>query len=94
MCARIVRLVRLTCIMHEANRQAYAELGLIPLVVNLLDKHCSTSAAVVTETCGTLRILATDDDMRATFGKAHEHAKIIVAEQGALAKIINVCKGS
>ena len=92
MCSKILKVVRLTCIMHEANRQVYVDLDLIPLVVKILDTHCGSDAIVVKETCAVLRILATDDDMRATFGKAHEHAKIIVNAHGALTKIINVCK--
>ena len=89
---QILRLIRITCTMHETGRQSYVTLGLIPLLMKILDMYKSVNSTVIHEACAALRILTVDDDMRATFGKAHDHAKIIVTEEKALAKLIEICK--
>lgn len=75
----LVKAVRLSCIMSEANRQAFVEEGVIPVLVEILKTH-RQSPTVIKEACFALRVLTFDDDMSVPFGKAHEHAKLIVAE--------------
>lgn len=87
----VVRLIRLTCIMHETNRQAYVELSLITHLSKILDAHVGC-AGLMKESCAVLRVLTSDDDIRVPFGKGHEHAKIIVTEENTLKKIMNICK--
>ncbi|XP_072051091.1 armadillo repeat-containing protein 6-like [Amphiura filiformis] len=80
-----IKAIRLTCVMHEKNRQTYVKQGLIPLMLTVI-KDNKERPLVVREACSTLRGLTVDDDIRVPFGKAHDHAKMIV-EEGAL-KII------
>ena len=89
--AALVKLIRLTCVMHETNRQAYINGGLIPILMSTLDAH-KDSAEVVREVCFALRVLTFDDDPRVPFGKAHDHAKMIVTEADALRKILGISK--
>lgn len=89
---KVVTLIKYTCLMHETNRQLYVSLDIIPSLVALLDNH-KNQASVVKETCILLRVLTLDDDVRVPFGKGHEHAKMIVTEEGALKKILNICEG-
>ncbi len=91
--AAIVRLIRLTCVMHETNRQAYVEQNLIPILMSMLEAH-KDKPDVVREVCIGLKILVADDDVRVPFGKGHEHAKMIVLEQDALRKIMAICEGN
>ena len=88
----LVHLIRLTCVMHESNRQGYINSGLIPILMNALESH-KDKAELVKEVCFCLRVLTFDDDPRVPFGKAHEHAKMIVTEADALRKILNICQG-
>lgn len=91
--ASIVKLMRLTCIKHERNRQAYVTRDIISLYVSTMETH-KNNPEVVKEVCFALRVLTFDDDMRVPFGKAHEHAKLIVTEEEALRKILAICKGT
>jgi hypothetical protein len=43
--------------------------------------------------CCALRTLTLDDDVRVPFGKAHNHAKLIVTEAGALKKLLELSSG-
>ena len=88
----VIRIIRLTCIMHETNRQTYVDHNIITYLSSLLEDQIE-SAALVTEVCSVLRILTADDDPRVPFGKGHEHAKMIVTEGDTLKKIMNICKG-
>lgn len=85
--------IKTTCIMHEQNRQDFVEKGLITVLVDTLDRN-RENRDVVKEACGALRVLTNDDDVRAAFGKAHEHAKMIVTEENALRKIMNIANGN
>lgn len=89
----IVRLVRLTCIKHETNRQNFVKKDIIVILSELL-KHNRKSPKVVKEVCSTFRVLTYDDDIRVPFGKAHEHAKMIVTEGDALKNILELCEGT
>ena len=88
-----VMLIRLTCVKHETNRQAYVSADLVPVLIKVLETH-KDNASIVKEVCFALRVLTFDDDIRVPFGKAHEHAKMIVTEADALSKILGICKGS
>lgn len=76
---KIVKTVRVACIKSESNRQTFVVNGVIPCLVAIL-KDFSQSGKIVKETCLALRVFTFDDDMSVAFGKAHEHAKLIVAE--------------
>lgn len=52
-----------------------------------------TSCPVVSEICRAFRNLTLDDDPRVPFGKAHDHAKMIVTDAGALELLLDVAKG-
>ena len=45
------------------------------------------------EACGALRVMTFDDDIRVPFGHAHDHAKMIVQENGGLKVLIEAAKG-
>ena len=87
-----VRLIRLFCVKHESNRQTFVGKDLIKVLSELLKSHQSNSE-LVKEICFALRVLTFDDDVRVPFGKAHEHAKMIVTEGDALKSILNICEG-
>ena len=90
---RTVRLVRLTCVMHEQNRQSYVASDLIPALIAALERH-RLDVDVVKEVCKALRVLTFDDDIRVLCGKAHQHAIAIVTHAHALQKILNICTGT
>ncbi|XP_076465673.1 armadillo repeat-containing protein 6-like [Babylonia areolata] len=85
----VVRLIRLFCVKHESNRQAFVAKDLIKLLSGLLQSQQS-SPDLVKEICFALRVLTFDDDVRVPFGKAHEHAKMIVTEGDALKAILKI----
>ena len=76
---KIIRAIRFACIKSESNRQTFVANGVIPCLVTALREY-KNSSEIITETCSALRVLTFDDDMSVAFGKAHEHAKLIVAE--------------
>ncbi|XP_070541808.1 LOW QUALITY PROTEIN: armadillo repeat-containing protein 6-like [Ptychodera flava] len=84
----LIKTIRITCFMHENNRQAYVKEGLIASLIQVLQTHKKCSG-VVKEACQGLRILTADDDVRVAFGHAHEHAKMIV-EEGALKTLLGI----
>ncbi|XP_071107843.1 armadillo repeat-containing protein 6-like [Haliotis cracherodii] len=87
----VIRAVRLMCIKHEGNRQNFVSKDIIVILSELLDES-KKSPGVVKETCTLFRVLTNDDDVRVPFGKAHDHAKMIVTEGNALERILNICK--
>ena len=89
----LVKLIRLNCIKHEENRQTFVKHDLIPCLMTLMETQ-KANPDIVKETCFGLRVLTFDDDVRVPFGKAHDHAKMIVMETGALKKILNICNGT
>ena len=86
-----IKAIRLTCIMHETNRQTYVKFGLIPLMLTVVNEN-KKHLLVVKEACMTLRGLTVDDDIRVPFGKAHDHAKMCV-EEGALKTLLDTMPG-
>ena len=88
----LVKFMRLNCTKHETNRQKYVASDIIAILSNTMSKY-KDSAVVLKEVCAALRVLTYDDDIRVPFGKGHEHAKMIVTEENALKKIMDVCNG-
>ena len=87
--SKTVRLIKLTCVKHEDNRQSYVSYNVIPLLMTVLRNH-RDDVTIVSDVCATLRVLTFDDDIRVPFGKGHEHAKMIVAENHALKTILEI----
>ncbi|XP_069505236.1 armadillo repeat-containing protein 6 isoform X2 [Ambystoma mexicanum] len=86
-----IRLVRHVSLKHENNRQSLVKAGILPLLTGALVQHI-TEADVVREAASALRIMTFDDDIRVPFGNAHDHAKMIVAENNGLKVIIDAAK--
>lgn len=86
-----LKIIKNTCIKHESNRQLYVKKKLITNLVELLIENKSNDK-IVSETCGLLRCLTYDDDVRVPFGQAHEHAKMIVTEGNSLRTLLELCK--
>ena len=86
--AVLIKAIRLSCIKSEANRQTFVHGDIIPTLINTLKTH-QQCPLVIKEACFALRVLTFDDDMSVPFGKAHEHAKLIVAES-AIAVLLNM----
>lgn len=89
-CAAI-RTVRHCCLKHEQNRQDLIKGGVLPLITGAIAQH-SVSAELVKESSAALRVMTFDDDVRVTFGHAHEHAKMIVLEHNGLKILIDAAK--
>ncbi len=87
-----IKAIRLNCVMHEKNRQAFVKKGLIPLMLSVI-KDNRENHQVVKDASATLRGLTVDDDIRVPFGNAHEHAKMIV-EKGALKVLLETMPGN
>ncbi|KAE8632621.1 hypothetical protein XENTR_v10001603 [Xenopus tropicalis] len=85
------RLTRHVCLKHEQNRQDLVKAGILPLLTGAIKTHGS-DADVVREACSALRIMTFDDDIRVPFGHAHDHAKMIVLENGGLKCLIEAAK--
>ncbi|OWK11789.1 ARMC6 [Cervus elaphus hippelaphus] len=86
-----IRCVRHACLKHEENRQSLVKAGVLPLLTGAITRH-SHCADVVREACWALRIMTFDDDIRVPFGHAHDHAKMIVQENGGLKVLIEAAK--
>ena len=80
------------CILHEANRQQFVALDVIPLTANILTTHRG-HREVVQVACAVFTALTLDDDVRVPFGKSHEHAKAIVIEGNALDTLLQLTSG-
>lgn len=87
-----IRVVRHCCIKHEQNRQDLVKDGVLPLLTGAITRH-SGSAELVKEASAALRVMTFDDDVRVSFGHAHEHAKSIVLEHSGLKILIEAAKG-
>lgn len=90
MCAAIGTL-RHCCLKHEQNRQDLIKAGVLPLLIGGILQH-SVCAEVIKEASAALRVMTFDDDVRVTFGHAHEHAKMIVLEHNGLKVLIDAAK--
>lgn len=84
--------VRHCCLKHEQNRQDLVKGGVLPLLTGAVKQH-SGCAELVKEASAALRVMTFDDDVRVTYGHAHEHAKIIVLEHHGLKVLIETAKG-
>lgn len=88
----ILKLLHNACIKHEGNRQACANNGLIELILTTLQQHKSVPELVKVG-CAVLRALTSDDDIRVPYGKAHEHAKIIVNDHAGIKVLLALTRG-
>lgn len=88
----VIRTVRHCCLKHEQNRQDLVKGGILPLMTGAITQH-SGCADLVKEASAALRFMTFDDDVRVTFGHAHEHAKMIVLEHNGLKVLIEAAKG-
>ena len=88
---KVIKAIQHACIKNESNRQTFVREGVIPALIEVLKTH-GHSSSVIKETCFALRVLTFDDDMSVPFGKAHDHAKSIVAEN-AFSVILDTIKG-
>ncbi|XP_019393880.1 PREDICTED: armadillo repeat-containing protein 6 [Crocodylus porosus] len=86
-----IRCVRHACLKHEQNRQDLVKGGLLPLLTSAIVQH-GNHASLVREACSALRIMTFDDDIRVPFGHAHDHARMIVAENNGLKILIEAAK--
>uniref|UniRef100_A0A8D1IWT5 Armadillo repeat-containing protein 6 n=2 Tax=Sus scrofa TaxID=9823 RepID=A0A8D1IWT5_PIG len=86
-----IRCVRHACLKHEQNRQSLVKAGVLPLLTGAISRH-RHCADVVREACWALRVMTFDDDIRVPFGHAHDHAKMIVQENGGLKVLIEAAK--
>ncbi|XP_042527119.1 armadillo repeat-containing protein 6 [Dipodomys spectabilis] len=86
-----IRCVRLACLKHEENRKDLVKAGVLPLLTGAISRH-ARHADVVREACWALRVMTFDDDVRALFGQAHDHAKKIVQENRGLKVLIEATK--
>ncbi|CAO2612604.1 Armadillo repeat-containing protein 6 [Lemmus lemmus] len=86
-----IRCVRHACLKHEQNRQGLVKAGVLPLLTAAITQH-GQHADVVREACWALRVMTFDDDIRVPFGHAHEHAKMIVQENGGLKVLIEAAR--
>ncbi|KAK7945723.1 hypothetical protein WMY93_001451 [Mugilogobius chulae] len=90
LCAAICT-VRHCCLKHEQNRQDLIKGGILALLIKVITQH-SECAELVKEASIALRVMTFDDDVRVTFGHAHEHAKMIVLEHNGLKVLIDAAK--
>ncbi|XP_074544562.1 armadillo repeat-containing protein 6 [Halichoeres trimaculatus] len=86
-----IRAVRHCCLKHEQNRQDLVKAGVLPLLTGAATQN-SGCAEVIKEAATALRVMTFDDDVRVTFGHAHEHAKMIVLEHNGLKVLIEAAK--
>ncbi|XP_073347695.1 armadillo repeat-containing protein 6 [Pagrus major] len=86
-----IRAVRHCCLKHEQNRQDLVKGGVLPLMTGAITQH-SGCAELVKEASAALRFMTFDDDVRVTFGHAHEHAKMIVLEHNGLKVLVGAAK--
>ncbi|VFV30269.1 Hypothetical predicted protein [Lynx pardinus] len=86
-----IRCVCHACLKHEQNRQSLVKAGVLPLLTGAIARH-GHCADVVKEACWALRVMTFDDDIRVPFGRAHDHAKMIVQENGGLKVLIEAAK--
>lgn len=87
-----IRCVCHASLKHEQNRQSLVKAGVLPLLTGAIARH-GHCADVVREACWALRVMTFDDDIRVPFGHAHDHAKMIVQENGGLKVLIEAAKG-
>ncbi|GCC35229.1 armadillo repeat-containing protein 6 [Chiloscyllium punctatum] len=89
--AMTIRTIRHSCLKHEQNRQDLVQLGVLTLLTGAIVNH-GNQADVIREAGRALRVMTYDDDIRVPFGRAHDHAKLIVMENDGLRIIIEAAK--
>lgn len=79
------------CLKHEQNRQNMVTAGALGILVTFLQGQKSNSKAIRT-TSKAIRAYTLDDDMRQEYGKAHEHARLLVEEHGLIPICLEMIK--
>ncbi|XP_047491037.1 armadillo repeat-containing protein 6-like [Penaeus chinensis] len=79
------------CLKHERNRQTMVTAGSLGILVAFLKGQKSNSKAIRT-TSKAIRAFTLDDDMRQEYGKAHEHARLLVEEHGLIPLCLEMIK--
>ncbi|XP_027212248.2 armadillo repeat-containing protein 6 [Penaeus vannamei] len=79
------------CLKHEQNRQNMVTAGALGILVAFLQGQKSNSKAIRT-TSRAIRAFTLDDDMRQEYGKAHEHARLLVEEHGLIPVCLEMIK--
>ncbi len=74
------------CVRHEQNRQNLVRNGLLAHLDKLADGEPVRVSRV-------WQALVQDDDVRVPFGSAHDHARAIVEDHGALGKLTKAIRG-
>ncbi|XP_068197129.1 armadillo repeat-containing protein 6 [Antennarius striatus] len=90
---KAIHAVRHCCLKHEQNRQDLVKGGILSLLTDAIRQH-NGCAELVKEASVALRVMTFDDDVRATYGHAHEHAKSIVLEHDGLKVLIEAAKAN
>jgi hypothetical protein len=83
-----LRAVRLACVMHEGNRQAFVARRLLPFALGAVAQHAAAAPAAVAEAMRLLRVLTSDDDVRVAYGKAAEHTRVLVVDHAAIGVLL------
>ena len=78
-------LTHAVCVRHEINRQNLVKNGLLDRLDKVFDSHTA-------QVSGIWFSLVQDDDVRVPFGKAHDTARDIVENHGALEKLAAALK--
>eukprot|EP00053_Salpingoeca_punica_P010950 m.97818 g.97818 ORF g.97818 m.97818 type:complete len:511 (+) comp15544_c0_seq2:111-1643(+) len=86
-----LRCVRHACVKHELNRQTFMANDVVTMLKNAITSH-SAHSGVVSLSSQCIRTLVLDDDVRVPFGKAHDHAKAMVNDHGALDILMKTLK--
>ncbi|XP_074650634.1 armadillo repeat-containing protein 6-like [Tubulanus polymorphus] len=88
----VIAFIRKTCTMHEENRQGFVGQHIIQSLMTVLSEYRARDGDIVKEVCLMLQTLTLDDDVRVPFGRAHEHAKLIVTETNALKMLLEISR--
>lgn len=89
---RVFKVICVSCVINEANRQTYVNNKIVKKLMELLLNY-KGEALVVKEICSVLCVLTIDDDASVPFGQSHENSKLIATEGNGLKLILELCKG-
>lgn len=89
----ILKTLKYSCTGHESNREYFVTVKGIGGVLDCIERlETDDLESVILEACACLRTLTLDDDVRATFGKAHEYTKAIVTEYNGIQRLFRQLK--
>lgn len=87
----ILKVISVSCITNEANRQAYVNHKIVSKLIDLMLVY-KGETNVVKEICSVWCVLTVDDDATVPFGQSHENSKLIATERNGLKLILELCK--